>query len=571
MDLIKAMNNLQENKKMKTKKVKSIKTLRESKVIKKEAFDRTQIQSNIKGMTIDEAIKYLSLQTAKEMIYNKTSDNSFNGKVIYKIFSSDDNYVQVMVDNFGEGVITDVPEVHLVDPMDESKKVTEEVEIEVPEEVAEETNAEVVEESKSLSESWGQDILNSVKEYGYYADANIMCGNKDSVIDAVETLSDNDWPQKEIDKVIENIKKLNSDYIEVKFGDFSSPEQSKVEISETDESGNRSNTVSVALEEGKSKKAKGRYIEINEALLTEGGIYPVDLETEDATEALENKVEEILGAPVKVTDLELIPSIGWVDRTYWYRAEIGIGDLDLVKKFLGEDTPTLNKMVEDDRLIINMYSDISVRSGHGEEGYESGLTLDWTIDEDYPVDIEIAEKETDIVSGKIIKVLMEHEAEIVEMLKGYEIPEEEEDYEDDEYEEGFEESKKCNEALEIDDKSFNRILTKFIIENYKNGERLRLAKVVETKDSLKLECNLKTKNGKITPVVLEAKGKISNGRSILKVYENKIFKHEGKEKHIMTMIVSNNSNTIKLEKLKYNFSTRLSEGKKAIVSGIING
>lgn len=545
----KAMRNLQEAKKQESQKINKIaKKLNESKIVK-EAFDKNQIQSNLKGMTLEKAVNYLSLQTAKEMILNKTSDNAFDTKVMYKIYSSDDNYVQVMVDDYGEGVITDVPEVHLIDPMDESKTVKEEVEIEVPEDVAEEADAEVVEES--------------LKE-------------------GCEDCEDLD-----------------------------------------------------------EKKSKGRYIEINEALLTEGGIYPVALEYEDAKDALEEKIKEILGEDVKVDNLELIPQKGWVDNTYWYKADIGIGDLELVKKFLGEDTPTLNKMVEDDRLIINMYSDISVRG----DDYESGLTIDWTIDEDYPVDEEKAEAEADIVSDRIIAKLKEHQDEIVELLKDYEIIEDEyEDYdelEDDdigeskklteevgdsgftlrintgsaafgedeestlvevarilsdivdnlEYTdnksimdingnkvgsygfsfEGVTEKKACNESLEIDDKSFNRALTKFIIENYKNAERLRLAKVTEGKDVLKLECNLKTKNGKITPVVLEAKGEISNGRSILKVYENKIFKHENAEKHIMTMIVSNSKNKIKLEKLRYNFSTRLTEGKKAIVSGIING
>ena len=544
----KAMRNLQEAKKQESQKINKIaKKLNESKIIK-EAFDKSQIQANLKGMTLEKAINYLSLQTAKEMIYNKTSDNAFDTKVMYKIFSSDDNYVQVIVDNYGEGIITDVPEVHLVDPMDESKEIKEEVEIEVPEEVAEETGAEIVEES------------------------------------------------------------LEED------------------CDELDE-----------------KKSKGRYIEIDESLLTEGGIYPVNLETEDATEALEEKIQEVLGEPVKVTNLEVIPSIGWVGDRHYYKADIGIGDLDIIKKFLGEDTPTLNQMVKDDRLIINMYSDIEVKYSYDVEGYESGLTIDWTIDEDYPVDEEKAEAEADIVSNKIIKVLMEHEEEFVEMLKDYEIFDDEyEDYDEDEdfgeskklteevgdsgftlrintgsaaFEEdeestlvevarilsdivdnleytdnksimdvngnkvgsygfsfeGVTEKKACNESLEIDDKSFNRMLTKFVIENYKNADRLRLAKVTEGKDTLKLECNLKTKNNKITPVVLEAKGKISGGRSILKVYENKIFKHENAEKHIMTMIVSNSDNTIKLEKLKYNFNTRLDENKKAVVSGIING
>ena len=239
----KAMRNLQEAKKQESQKINKIaKKLNESKIIK-EAFDKSQIQANLKGMTLEKAINYLSLQTAKEMIYNKTSDNAFDTKVMYKIFSSDDNYVQVIVDNYGEGIITDVPEVHLVDPMDESKEIKEEVEIEVPEEVAEETGAEIVEES------------------------------------------------------------LEED------------------CDELDE-----------------KKSKGRYIEIDESLLTEGGIYPVNLETEDATEALEEKIQEVLGEPVKVTNLEVIPSIGWVGDRHYYKADIGIGDLDIIKKFLGEDT-----------------------------------------------------------------------------------------------------------------------------------------------------------------------------------------------------------------------------------------
>lgn len=117
--------------------------------------------------------------------------------------------------------------------------------------------------------------------------------------------------------------------------------------------------------------------------------------------------------------------------------------------------------------------------------------------------------------------------------------------------------------------SFNVMLTKFIKENYKNAKNLRINKVTKVTEGYNIEASLKLKNEQVIPVTFLAKGTITEGKtSILKIYENKVFKNMDENKNIMTMIVSNNG-SLKLEKLKYNFNTRLTESKKANVYGII--
>ena len=117
--------------------------------------------------------------------------------------------------------------------------------------------------------------------------------------------------------------------------------------------------------------------------------------------------------------------------------------------------------------------------------------------------------------------------------------------------------------------SFNVMLTKFIKENYKNAKNLRINKVTKVTEGYNIEASLKLKNEQVVPVTFLAKGTITEGKtSILKIYENKVFKNMDENKNIMTMIVSNNG-SLKLEKLKYNFNTKLTENKKANVYGII--
>lgn len=130
----------------------------------------------------------------------------------------------------------------------------------------------------------------------------------------------------------------------------------------------------------------------------------------------------------------------------------------------------------------------------------------------------------------------------------------------------------CEEEIveNINKTSFNVMLTKFVKENYKNPKNLKINKVTKLKEGYKIEANLKMKDEKVIPVTFLAKGTITEGKSsILKVYEeSKVFKSLDENKNMMTMIVSNNG-TLKLEKLRYNFNTMLTENKKANVYGII--
>lgn len=134
----------------------------------------------------------------------------------------------------------------------------------------------------------------------------------------------------------------------------------------------------------------------------------------------------------------------------------------------------------------------------------------------------------------------------------------------------------CEESCEeeivegINKTSFNTILTKFIKENYKNAKNLKVSKVTKLKEGYRIEATLKMINEKTAPVTFIAKGTITEGKSsILKVFEEtKIFNNLDENKNMMTMIVSNNGK-IKLEKLRYNFNTMLTENKKANVYGII--
>ena len=130
----------------------------------------------------------------------------------------------------------------------------------------------------------------------------------------------------------------------------------------------------------------------------------------------------------------------------------------------------------------------------------------------------------------------------------------------------------CEEEIveSINKTSFNTILTKFIKENYKNAKNLKVSKVTKLKEGYRIEATLKMINEKTAPVTFIAKGTITEGKSsILKVFEEtKVFNNLDENKNMMTMIVSNNGK-IKLEKLRYNFNTMLTENKKANVYGII--
>lgn len=180
--------------------------------------------------------------------------------------------------------------------------------------------------------------------------------------------------------------------------------------------------------EVKDRKLKGMFADRkNESLLTEGGIYPVDL-NDNAIEKFEEKVEELLGGEVSVDSLELIPAKGFGGSgIYWYKADINVSDENIIKQFLNDKTPIAKRLYDNDELIINMYSDIDIVAS--DDKYESGISFDVNgdteiSDEDY----NKLDEEADIVGEQIINKLKENEQALVNLLKDYEVTEDNEDY-----------------------------------------------------------------------------------------------------------------------------------------------
>lgn len=180
--------------------------------------------------------------------------------------------------------------------------------------------------------------------------------------------------------------------------------------------------------EVKGRKLKGMFADRkNESLLTEGGIYPVDL-NDNATERFEEKVGEILGGEVSVNNLELIPAKGFGGSgIYWYKADINVSDENIIKQFLNDKTPIAKRLYDNNELIINMYSDIDVVAS--DDKYESGVTFDINADTEISdEDYNKLDEEADIVGEQIINKLKENEQTLVNLLKDYEVTEDDEDY-----------------------------------------------------------------------------------------------------------------------------------------------
>lgn len=180
--------------------------------------------------------------------------------------------------------------------------------------------------------------------------------------------------------------------------------------------------------EVKDRKLKGMFADRkNESLLTEGGIYPVDL-NDDAIEKFEEKVGEILGGEVSVNNLELIPAKGFGGSgIYWYKADINVSDENIIKQFLNDKTPIAKGLYDNNELIINMYSNIDVVAS--DDKYESGVTFDINADTEISdEDYNKLDEEADIVGEQIINKLKENEQTLVNLLKDYEVTEDDEDY-----------------------------------------------------------------------------------------------------------------------------------------------
>lgn len=157
--------------------------------------------------------------------------------------------------------------------------------------------------------------------------------------------------------------------------------------------------------------------------ITEGGIYPVDLD-DAAVEAFEDKLSQILNGYVGVKNLKLMPAYGFGGAgVYWYKCDIDLGD-DVIENLLdSKSTPEAYKANENNDLIIYMPS-VTVNCSHDNE-YEVYVDLDSRNESD---NYDELKNEENIISDKIIAMLTANENDLVELLREYEIFED--DYEE---------------------------------------------------------------------------------------------------------------------------------------------
>lgn len=219
------------------------------------------------------------------------------------------------------------------------------------------------------------------------------------------------------------------------------------------------------------ERMERRYGGIDESVkpLNEGGIYPVEID-EEANQALVNKLAEILGCDssedISIDGLELIPAKGFGGGgQYWFRAQVNIGQAgayheDFIWKALEavkDQCPHLYKVYENgtqsgpgsaitgetNGLEVNYYSTIDIKD---DEEVSNGLSFEYS-DEDLEIagcDLKTLEAEETPVGDYLCNLVKEHMSELIELLKSYEISDD--DYEETDDMEEYNESVKLDEA-----------------------------------------------------------------------------------------------------------------------------
>ena len=122
----------------------------------------------------------------------------------------------------------------------------------------------------------------------------------------------------------------------------------------------------------------------------------------------------------------------------------------------------------------------------------------------------------------------------------------------------------------LDETTFNPFLSKFIKENYKNAKSFGIVGASKKGSKLALECKLSFKSGKSKKVTLTVENFKPARKMTLAAREDGTFKSESKKAKVAPFVfegIMTPSNVIKCTGMKYNFITKLKEGKRAQVSG----
>lgn len=188
-----------------------------------------------------------------------------------------------------------------------------------------------------------------------------------------------------------------------------------------------------SLEQIKCHKVKESLIPI-----TEGGIYPLNIDKDAAADAFEDKLRDIFQVDSismeydrSGIDLEVIPSRSWVDGEAYFRATIH-GLEEVIYKLMSDK---YKKLIDDDEIKINPYSDFAI-TGWRPTDYQDGVTLDaYTHTFDNEEEYAALDAESDRIGKEIAKIIFSHYDELKNLLLDFVEDEDYDDYE--EYEESL--------------------------------------------------------------------------------------------------------------------------------------
>ena len=131
-------------------------------------------------------------------------------------------------------------------------------------------------------------------------------------------------------------------------------------------------------------------------------------------------------------------------------------------------------------------------------------------------------------------------------------------------------SRTANRGLMLDESTFNPVLTRFIRENYKNARSftVKSAKLDRAKKSLRLECVITMKSGSKKKSAIRLEGFVPTAKVVKGYDASRTFKCESRNRTApFTFKINKVGNVIKCEGLRYNYTTKLKEGKRYQVTG----
>lgn len=121
-------------------------------------------------------------------------------------------------------------------------------------------------------------------------------------------------------------------------------------------------------------------------------------------------------------------------------------------------------------------------------------------------------------------------------------------------------------SFKIDESTFNPFMTKFIRENYKNAKSFEMKSAKLRGKVLAIECIITFNSGKKKSVTLKAANFNPKTESII-MRDDGFFKCESKGNAPFSFKIKVEKNVISCTGMKYNYVTRLKEGKRVQIYG----